>query len=258
MSALAELAADAETAAGLGHNQPPEPTPFDACKAHMEDLLTEARNWADGVKVETQAQADDVSRLMEDLRLAMDAADDVRVTEKKPFDEIIAEIQDRYNVYIAPLKNKTPGKVPVAIDALKAVLKPYLDAQEAERQAEAKRVREEAEKAAQAAAEAARSAAPDDLAAREQAEELISAAAQLDAQAKRTENARPQAHGGARALWLKKTFTPILANPSEALKHYAAQRAPELKAFLLELAVADVREGKRAIPGFVIQEGTKL
>ena len=243
--------------AGIGDNNPP-PTPFEAISAHLEDLLIEARNWADGVKLETQAQADDVSRLIDDLRLGMQAADQVRTDEKRPFDEIIAEIQDRFNVYIAPIKNKTPGKVPVAMDALKAVLKPYLDDQEAKRQAEARRVREEAERVAHVAADAARAASVDDLQAREGVETLIAAAAQLDARAKRIENAKTQAHGSDRAMGLRKTYTPVLTDPRLALGHYISQRPDELKALLLDLARRDILEGKHAIPGFRIDEGTKL
>jgi hypothetical protein len=54
------------------------------------------------------------------------------VKEGEPFKVKLDEIQARYNVYIAPTKNKVPGKVPVAMEALKAALKPFLDKLEAE------------------------------------------------------------------------------------------------------------------------------
>lgn len=154
MNAQPEFTAE-ERAAGMGHNMPPEPvaaesSPFDAVKVNMEDYLTEARNWADGKAVENQAQADEISRLIEDLRLAADAADKVRIAEKKPLDDAIDEIQGRYNPYIAGIKAKVkdPGKVAVAIDALKSTLKVYLDAEAAKQAAAAEAARLAVRKAA--------------------------------------------------------------------------------------------------------------
>lgn len=260
MSALAELAADAETLRGIGDNNPPEPTAWDGIKVHMDDLLTEARNWADGVAVGNQAQADEISRLIEDLRHAGNAADDARVVEKEPYDDKIDEIQGRFNAYIGGLKSKvkSPGKVVLAMDALKATLKPYLDRLQAEKDAEAARLAKEAAEAQQAAAEAARAAAPEDLSAREEAEELIATAQQLSADANRASKDRAHASGGSRAMGLRKTYTPVLADANAALRHYIDQRPDEVKACLLQLAVADVREGKRQIPGFDVVEGTAL
>lgn len=243
--------------AEIGHNNPP-PDPFEAIRVHMDDLLTEARNWADGAKVESQDQADEISRLIEDLNLAIRAADGVRVEEKAPLDRQIAEIQDRYNLWIAPLKNKTPGKLPMAIEALKTTLKPWLDELDRQMRAEAERKRLEAEEAARVAAEAARAAAPEDLSAREEAEDLIATAARADAEAKRAEGAKAHALGGSRALGLKRTYTPVMIDRKAALIHYATTRTDELAAFLVGLAEADVREGRRQIPGFEIQEGTRL
>ncbi len=165
--------------ATIGHNQPP--TAYEACVAHMDDLLTEARNWADGQKVETQEQADAVDRLIEDLRLAAKAADDARVAEKKPLDDLIQEIQDRFNIYLAPLANKKPGKVPVAMDALKATVTPWKNKLEADRRAQAEEARRIAAEAAQKAADAMRAAQASDIGAREEAEALVDAAiARLD------------------------------------------------------------------------------
>lgn len=252
------MADDANPRVFVGANNPPADLPFEAVRIHMDDLLTEARNWADGAKVESQAQADEISRLIEDLNLAIKAADDERVKEKAPFDQKIAEIQDRYNVWIAPLKNKSPGKLPLAIEALKKTLKPWLDELDRQMRAEAERKRQEAEEAAKKAAEAARAAQPEDLTSREAAEDLISAAAALDADAKRAENARAHAVGGSRALGLKRTWTPVLTDPKAALLHYAATRREEMLQFLQGLAEVDVRQGKRQIPGFEVVEGTKL
>src|SRR3546814_3922920 len=80
---------------------------WDAIQAHMDDLLTEARNWADGEAIDNQAKADEIGKLRQQLQDAAKLADDARVEEKRPLDEQIAAIQARYNVYIAPLKQRS-------------------------------------------------------------------------------------------------------------------------------------------------------
>lgn len=251
--------------AGVGHNMAPI-DPFDAHVTHMSDLLIEARNWADGEGVQTQAQADAVSRLISDLREAGDAADELRLEEKKPLDEQIDAIQAKFNVWIAGLKSKVknPGKVVVAIDALKATLKPFLDKMEEERLAEAKRLRDAADEAARVAAEAARAAAPEDLTAREEAEDLIGDAARQAAEAKRVETARTHANGGARAMGLTKTYTARVDDPRALLLHYwgSGDKPPiqreAIIACLQQLAQADVNRKIHTIPGVFVVEGTRL
>lgn len=250
MNALAPVAE-------VGHNNPPL-TPYEAVTIHLDGLLLEARNWADGSGVETQAQADDVSRLIEDLRLGEKAADEARVKEKQPLDEQIAEIQDRYNLYIAPLKNKKPGKVPVAIEALKATLKPFLDRLAAEKAAEAERLRKEAEAKAQAAAEAARAASVDNLEAREAAEAMVDAAEEATRLAARAENDKAQAKGGSRAMGLRTVYRAEITDPKACLIHYVANQREAVLACLLSLAQTDVNQGKRQIPGVTVHQETRL
>lgn len=257
MSALAELAADADVIAGLGHNQPPL-TPFETIKLHIEDLLLEAYNWADGTMVESQEQADEASRLVDDLRKAAKAAEDLRVEEKKPLDEAIAEIQARFGVYIAAPQNKVPGKVWKAIDALKATVKPYLDKLEAERLAAAEQARQAAEEAARVAAEAARAAQTNDLAAQDAAEDLIQAAARAEADARQIENSRTQARGGERAMGLRTVHVAVMTDRKAALLHYLVAQPEAVVALLQKLADQDVREGKRTVPGFDIRAETRL
>lgn len=258
MSAVAELAAEAETIRGLGDNGPPEPTPFEGIKVHLDDLLTEAHNWADGTLVESQAQADEASRLIDDLNKAAKVAEAQRVLEKTPLDVQIAEIQTRYNEYIAPATNKTPGKVHKAITALKATVKPFLDKLEADRQAAAKKARDEANAAAQAAAEAARAAPTNDLAALEAANELAFIAEDAARDAKRIENTKTQARGGERAMGLRTVFKPVMTDRKAALLHYLTAQPDEIVATLQRLAETDVREGKRVIPGFDVVSETVL
>lgn len=250
--------APADPPAPVGHNNPPEPTTFDAIKAHLDDLLTEARNWADAAEVENQAQADEISRLIEDLRQGLQAADDARVTEGEPFRAQLDEIQSRYNVYIAPTKNKAPGKVPLAIESLKATLKPFLDKlREAQLAAEAE-ARRIAQEAADKAAEAALAAQAGDLAAREAALALEDEARHAANAATRAANERAQARGGSKAMGLTRTYTPIMEDRKVALLHYIVARPEEFETLLVRLATEDVRAGKRTIPGFRVEEGTRL
>lgn len=263
----AEYAADLAEAEGEnprifpGANNPPaEPSPeptatasgFDAIAVHMDDLLMEARNWADGKSAESQDHADEIDRLIDDLRLAMQTAEKARVAEKKPLDEQITEIQNRYNVYIAPSTNKKPGKVVVAIDALKAALKPFLDEQKRQRDAEAEDARKAAQDAADAAAAALRSTEASDLEAREAAEVLVEAATDAAQVAKRAEKAATIGTG------LTRFYEPVLTDQREAVLHYMKQQPQAFLTLCMDLAKADVRAGKRQIPGFEVRELTRV
>lgn len=258
MSAVAELAYEAKRIAGIGDNNPPAPTPWEAVSVHIGDLLTETHNWADGTTVTTQAQADEASRLIDDLRKAAKVAEGAKDDEQKVHDDAIAEIRTRYNPLIQDPKTKTPGKVWKAIDALKACVKPFLDKLETERLAAVEKARVEAATAAQVAADAARAAAPTDLAAQEAAEELIHVAQQAATDATRIENSRSQARGGTRAMGLRTTFTAVMNDRQAALFHYVAEQPEAFVELLQKLADTDVRGGKRQIPGFTVEQGTAL
>jgi hypothetical protein len=257
MSAVAELAADAAVIAGMGHNQPP-PSPFDLISEHIGGLLDEAHNWADGTTVTTQAQADEASRLIDDLRKAAKAAEDAQAGEQQVHDDAIAEIRTRYRPLIQAPNTKNPGRIWKAIDALKACVKPYLDRLEAERQEAARKAREEAEAAAAKAAEAHRAAQASDLAAQEAAEKLVAAAEQAAADAKRIENSRTQARGGERAMGLRTVYAAVMTDRKAALLHYLTHRPDDIVNLLQGLADRDVHEGKRQIPGFTVEQRTAL
>ena len=110
----------------------PNATPFAIITDSINDALVEAKNWADGTPAETQEQVDEIARLIDDLSANAKALEADRVTEKKPHDDAIKSIQDRFNVYLAPLTNKgVKGKVPLAIEALRAAQRPFLLKREA-------------------------------------------------------------------------------------------------------------------------------
>lgn len=241
MGRVAELAAEVETYAGIGHNNPPRP--YDAIKAHVDDLYAEAKLWLDGDPIKTPEQAAEVERLLDMIREAEKAADEARKLENKPFDEGKAEVQERYNTLIGKTKSVT-GKTVLAAEACKAALKPWREAREAEARAAAEEGRRAAEEAAQRAAEAARAAAANDLSAREDADALIK---QADQAAKAASRAEKDAATG---LGLRTTYRPVLVNGTDAARHFWATRREDCERFFTGLAAEEVRGGKRQIPGF--------
>lgn len=249
-----------------GNNNPPPDEPgkdtniprWETVKNEMDNLLVEAANWADGTEVVNQDQADAVGRLRQLLQDAANLADIARVAEKKPFDEKIAEIQDRYNIYIAPMKNKHPGSVSKAVAALGNVLTPWLNKLAAEKKAREDAARAEAEKA-QSAAIAARKEmeTSSDLAASDEAASLLDAAEEASRTLRAVEREKVQAKGESRAVGLRSYWkaTLIAGQGGIALKHYAQRHPERVKSFLQTLADEDVRNGVRNIPGFdVIEE----
>jgi hypothetical protein len=236
----------------------PNATPFDLIADHLEDLIAEARNFADGEPVSNQGQADAVSALIESLRLAAKDADAERVRENEPHDKAKAAVQAKYAPLIADPKNKNPGKVWKAIDALKACLQPYLAKLDAEKR-EAERVaREAADKAAKDAAEAMRAAAANDLQAREEAEALIADAEAAQKVAKAAAGDKAHATGGSRAMGLRSVWKAELKDAQIAAGFFWKRDPSVFNAFLQKLADEDVRAGKRSIPGFDVTEARVL
>jgi DNA-binding PadR family transcriptional regulator len=238
----------------VGANNPPA---FDAIKIHVDDLMTEAKNWCDGSAIENQQQADTVAKLIDDFRAAQKAADEARKEEARPFDEGKAAVQEKYAVLIADTKSQK-GQIVRALEALKATLTPWLQRLERDRLEAARKAQEEADRKAREAAEAMRATSMADLVGREEVEALVSAADEAAAAAARLEKDRSHAKGEGRAIGLRKTYRPVLTDRKAALMHYAATRPDDLVAFLCRLAEVDVREGKRTIPGFDVIEETKV
>jgi hypothetical protein len=240
----------------IGHNRPPvdEPTPFEMSEVEIGDLYAEAKNWLDGEPVTTQAQADGISKLIDDLRKAGNLADERRKTENVPFDEGKAEVQARYAPLIADTKAMT-GKVPLGIETAKKALQPWLKMLEDEKRAQAEAARKAAEDAARKAQEALAAARKaDDLAASEQAETLFQEAQKAEAVAVKAENSKAHATGGTRAMGLRSVWRAEMTNGRDAAAHYWSTRRADVDAFFQGLADADVRAGKREIPGFLISE----
>jgi NADH dehydrogenase/NADH:ubiquinone oxidoreductase subunit G len=232
-----------------------------AIQAYLDDLLTEAANWADGAAIASREQADAVARIKQDLQQSINDADAARMEEKRPLDEQIAEIQDRYNAYIAPLKNKAPGKASKAIAALNNALSAWLRKLDDEKRT---REREAASIAAAAAAEAlaarAEAKVSTDLAAMDEADDKLAHAEALIKQAKGVGAEKVQAIGSTRAVGLRSFWAAqmIEGKGGDALRHYLATKPDRVRLFLQSLADEDVRNGARAIPGFHITEDRRV
>src|SRR6202008_786024 len=241
----------------------PALTGWEAVKANLDDLLTEAANWADGAAIVNQAQADAVARLKQDLMKGEKAADAVRIEEKAPYDQAIAEIQDRFNVYIAPLKNKVPGKVSKAVAALNNALTAWLRKIDDEKRERERIAAAEAAKAAQEAL-AARAEAKQstDLAQMDQADDMLAQAEMLIKQAKGVHAEKVQAGGGEgyRAQSLRSHWVAELIDGQgiETLRWYLKVKPERVRAFLQSLADEDVRMGIRSIPGVKIWDDKRL
>jgi hypothetical protein len=241
--------------ATIGHNNPPDP--FTAIEAHVSDLITEAKNWADGSAIENQAQADAVAKLIDDFRAASKAADDARKEEAKPFDDGKAEVQAKYAVLLAETKAQT-GSIPRALTALKATLTPWLQHLERERQAAAKAAQDEADKQAREAAEKLRATSMADMAGREEAEAIVAAAQAVQDSADALAKARSHAKGDGRAIGLRTTYRPVLTDPRAAVLHYMTDQREAFLDLVQKLAEVDVRNGKRQLPGFDVVAETKV
>lgn len=233
-------------------------TPFDLISEDAETWLAEAANYADGTPIETQGQADDVSRIIDALRKTAAAADDQRKVEVKPHDDAKKAVQEKYAPLFADAKNKTPGRVFTALDALRATLQPYLAKLDAIKREAERKAREEAEAKAREAQEAVRAADASNMIAREEAEALVRLAEAADKVARASEKDKAHATGGTRAMGLRSVWTATLTNAREAAAHYWTINPDAFNAFLQKLADDDVRAGKRSVPGFTITEERRL
>lgn len=216
---------------------------FDKIVLEIEDLYAEARNWADGSDIESQEQCDALDDLDKFLLDAGQRLDALRVEEKRPLDEQVKAIQDRYNPFIQPKRGK--------VDLARSTLNPIRSAWKAEiarqKEAAALKARIEAEEERRKAEEAMKASAGD-LEARERAEEQLALAKEADKFANRREK---EATTG---LGLRTSYRADLTDLNAAIKHYWASHRAEFETLVRELAAKDARAGKRSIPGFTITE----
>ncbi|MER9911678.1 hypothetical protein NKJ71_13695 [Mesorhizobium sp. M0050] len=230
------------TAATIGHNQPPV-DPVDEALANVQDLYDEAKNFADGEPIDSEAMHDTVTALRDAIHEAGKVADALRVEAKKPLDEQIDAIQTRFNPFIQPKK----GKVDKAKASLGELLAAWRKRVADEKAAIAAAAKAEADRKA-AEAQAAIRASAGNLAAREEAESLLDEAKQAERQAKRDDKAATSGLG-LRTVWR------CTMESEELALDWAYARAPEqFKAVVQTMAEGVVRTGMRSVPGFKVWE----
>ena len=226
----------------IGHNNPPEPTPYERAVEEIDLLYTEAKNWCDGDPVSNQDQANTLSTLIRQIQQAGKAAEKARVDEKKPHLDAGREIEARYK----PLK----ARVEDAIGAARQALKPFLERQEKEKRDKAEAERRAAAAAAAEAAKARESARDsNDLEEIEKAREAEKLAEQAAKTAKKAEKQKAHAKGEGRAIGLRDNWTATISDVRAATAHYWKTDRQEFIDLIQRLANRDVRQGKRTIPG---------
>lgn len=232
----------------------PNMTPFEYITLDLDDALALARGVSEA---QTQEQVDAIAEIIDTLNSGGKLLESERVKEKKPHDDAVKAIQDRYNIYLAPTTNKSvKGKVPLAVEALRAAQRPFLLEQERKNEEARQKAREEAERLAREAAEAARSASASDLEARKEAEAKEREAEAAAKAAKEADKAKAHAHGGGRAQGLRTVHRGEINDPVTTIRHYYQTDMSPFLEVAQKLVDADVRSGRRgnSIPGVTIIE----
>lgn len=243
------FAGDNEEMFSIGHNGGPalDDDPFEAVKKEIEDLFDEAKNFCDGEPIVDEAMHDAITKLYDGLHDAGKRADALRVAEKKPLDDQVKAIQDKFNPLIQPKR----GKVDMGKSALGDLLAAYRARIAAEKRAEAERVAKLAAEA-EAAARAAMAESAGNLEARVIAEEFVDNAKAWTKAAKSAEKAATTGLG-LRTVWVAVPGTA--AGDEEKRLDWAYGRAPDRFAELVQqMANEAVRANVRTIPGFVVEE----
>ena len=233
-----------------------------AVEIHVDDLLTEAGNWADGVALERQEQADAVGKLQRMLQEAAKMVDDRAAVEKKPLQDAVAKIGDWQNGYTAKGLKKTPdGKLTKAILATSNLTTGWLRKQEDERKALADKLALEAAKAAQEAiAQRQEAKASTDIEVMDKAEDALAAAKALIAQADGAakEKVKAVAGDGYRAITLRSIWDAEVTNYAQAYAHYKTnpEFMDEFFALIRKYADRDAKHEatRRTIPGVLWHE----
>lgn len=230
-----------------GANGPPAddaPGPFEAICVHCADLYEQASPWLTGAPITTDAQAEEVDRILGDARKAEAAAEAQRVAEAKPHDDAKAAVQAKFSPLIGNTKAQKGTMVRLQ-ETCKAALTPWRAKKVAEAAAAAEAVRQEAAKKAAEAAEATKAAAGD-LEAAEAAEELVREAQTAQRDATRAERAATTGTG------LRTVYVATMTDRKAAIVHYMYDQPGEFLALVQRLADIDVRNGKRQIAGFEV------
>lgn len=230
-----------ETTRGIGDNQPPDP--LDDLKARAEALIATTNKWlAERPEIADDDMAGRCTDFVEQIGKEWKAIDAERASQKKPYDQAAAAVQEKFRPLLQALT--------AAKKLLNELLAPWLAKEtkrlmaEAAAKAEAARLAEE--EAARAATEAAKATTVE---ARLDAEAKAKAADDLAREAQRAAAAKPQAKGdyGARAHGFRTTTKGRIVDLAACFAHYRGNA--DLIATMYRIVNADLRRGVTAIPG---------
>src|SRR3546814_4475520 len=126
-----------DATAPIGHNNPPEPTPYEAILTDVQDLSETAQGFLDGDPINDQATADMVAKLIDEARKGQKAAEDLRKEEAKPFDDGKKAVQAKWT----PITDEKKGKYALIIATAKKALAPWLVKLDAEQEAAREKAR---------------------------------------------------------------------------------------------------------------------
>lgn len=239
---------------GIGHNNPPELTPYEISNSAITDLYGEAKQWLDGEPVVSQDQADAINTLKSAIKNAAKAAEENRKTEILPHQAMVDEIQARYNELIGKNKSVT-GLAVKAEEACNAALKPYLIELDRRQHEAARLAREEAERKQQIALAAMRERDAANIAQREEAEQLVADAKKADEEARKAEGVKAHARGEGRATGLRTVYRAVIDDKREAAAWLWTDHREAVMHLAQDMADKAVRSGARQIRGFnVIEE----
>jgi hypothetical protein len=209
LQAHVDKLADTNPRVVIGGNNPPEELPAtgdpapeldgrEAIETHVADMLSEAANWADGVALINQGQADDVGRLHRQLQQAAGLVDEAATKEKKPHNDAITEIAAWQNSFTAKGLKKTPdGSLTKAIMATGNLSAGWLRKMDDDRREREKLAADAANKAAQEAIAARTEARTStDLEVIDRAEDALAMAESLIREAKGVASERVMVGGG--------------------------------------------------------------
>lgn len=243
---------------GMGHNQPPEPTPYDAeklaaLKNDVARFIEVSDKWLK-VDVNTDALASQLADQVNGLRKLFGKIEETRKEEKAPHLTAGNTVDAMFN----PLKSK----VEAAAEKLKDILGKYAQKKEAE----TARIRAEKEAEARRAEEEARLAAIDAERGDSIEDQVKADEAAKAAEAKRKEAAKPvntaikSASGAGRTMSTRKRKQCTMKNVRHLFMHY--QHRQEVADLLLRLANAEANSKDfpedGTIPGVDITITTKV
>lgn len=248
-----------DQAAGMGHNRPPEPTPYDeAIYSTLELRLTELADaggaWLDKGPLETEEQAGRLVDALAQVKAHAKAIEDARKAAKQPHLDAGRAVDAAFERLAAPVK-KLVDRLGSLLTAYQVEKQRRLDEERRAREAEAARAEAAARKAAEEAA------ARNDVIGAAAAEAAEAEARKAAEAAAKPVRARVESTtGGARTVGLRDyhtaAFDPALPREVARVKALnalcrSAHYAEKIDEFLLGAAEAARRAkgGPETIPG---------